>query len=207
MQAGYYAILDRPDVRLAELLLRNGKPVALQLRLKNPSSDREVLECGAAVRALCQTFGIPFVLNDRIDLAVVLGADYVHLGQDDLSLLEAKKYRERVGSNIRIGISTHNVEQVKIASSQGADYLGFGPVFWTTTKENPDAGVGVDGLANAVRSATIPVVAIGGISLDRIVEVRRSGVTAVCLISAVNSASDVAAAARDAHRLANAPIQ
>lgn len=195
--SGYYAVLDRDDLSLARSLLAAG-PCALQLRLKGAPS-RELVEVARKLRPLAAEAGVPFVVNDRLDVALAAGADALHLGQDDLPLSAAQEALRRAGSArpLRIGISTHNLAQVEEAVRAGADYLGFGPVFATTTKENPDPVQGIEGLRQAVRAAgEVPVVAIGGITPERAPALAAAGAAAACVIGAVNRAPDPRAAGR-----------
>lgn len=192
---GFYAVLDRDDEELARELARHA--CCLQVRLK-PRGVRvepaELVGVARMARRVCDAAGIPLVVNDRVDVALVAGADAVHLGQTDLPIAEA---RALAGGRLQIGVSTHDLEQVRAACRSGADYLGFGPVFATTTKENPDRVQGIAGLQAAVAAAgAVPVVAIGGISTDQAAAVRATGVAAICAISAVNDAPDRTAAAR-----------
>lgn len=190
---GFYAVLDRDDEALARTLVGRGGARVLQVRLKHAEAA-EVVRVARMARRVCDDAGALLVVNDRIDAALAAGADAVHLGQIDLPLSEA---RALAGRRLRIGVSTHDVEQVERAVAGGADYLGFGPVFATTTKANPDPVQGVAGLAAAVRAAgRVPVVAIGGITPARAAEVFATGAHAICAISAVNGAGDVVAAAR-----------
>jgi thiamine-phosphate pyrophosphorylase len=192
---GFYAVLDRDDAQLARMLLASGARV-IQLRIKPevPIGAGELVRMGRALRVLCDEAGAALVVNDRIDVALAVGADGVHLGQSDLSLASARKV---AGSKLWVGVSTHNVAQVEAAVAAGADYLGFGPVFETRTKKNPDPVQGVAGLQEAVAAARgTPVVAIGGITAAQVQAVYAAGATSICAISAVNDAQDVVAAAR-----------
>lgn len=194
---GFYAVLDRDDQVLAQALLEAGAG-ALQLRLKHATA-REILAIAAWARPLTRAHHAALVINDRLDLALAADADAVHLGQDDMPLARA---RELAAGRLQVGISTHNVAQVEAACQGGADYLGFGPVFATGTKANPDPVVGLTGLAAAVQAASrwrdvavaaptapVPVVAIGGISLATIAAVAATGAAGACVISAVNGAA------------------
>ena len=187
---GFYAVVD--NVSTAEQVLRGGASV-LQLRAKSVST-RALIDLGHALRELTRTAGVPFVVNDRLDVALIVGADAVHLGQDDLPLEAARQVAQ---GRLAIGISTHTPAQAEEFARAGADYLGFGPVFATATKENPDPVQGVAALAEAVRRAAgTPVVAIGGIGLHHVAEIFAAGAAAVCAISSVNGAADPVAAAR-----------
>jgi thiamine-phosphate pyrophosphorylase len=198
--AGFYGVVSRdgaadevaPALALAEQLIAAGASV-LQLRLKHASAAT-LYTVACALRALTLRAHVPFVVNDRVDVALAAGADGVHLGQEDLPLAAA---RQLAGARLMIGVSTHSPAQAEAAALAGADYLGFGPVYATATKANPDPVQGIAALAEAVRRARpVPIVAIGGISLACVAEVAASGASAACVISAVNSAVDVVAAGR-----------
>jgi thiamine-phosphate pyrophosphorylase len=187
---GFYAVIDRADANLADALLSSAN--VLQVRRKGaPRGD--LLAVAGWARELTRRRGALLVVNDDLDVALEVGADAVHLGQDDLPLAEA---RRRAG-DLLIGISTHDLDQVARAVRGGADYLGFGPVFGTTTKIDPDPTVGLALLAAAVRAAgTVPVVAIGGITPADAAAIAATGAHAACAISSVNASADPAAAAR-----------
>lgn len=193
---GFYAVLDRADEALARTLAAGA--CALQVRVK--PRDRgvdptELIEVARLARRICDAAGIPLIVNDRVDVALVVGADGVHLGQRDLPLGDARRI---AGARLWIGVSTHDVEQVRAACAAGADYLGFGPVFPTATKRDPDPVQGVAGLRAAVAAAgPTPIVAIGGITPARAREVYAAGAAAVCAIGAVNDAPDVTRAVRE----------
>jgi thiamine-phosphate pyrophosphorylase len=183
-----------PAGRLANWLLDGGARV-LQLRMKR-ATPAAMLAVVDELRPLCKRREAILIVNDRLDVALAAGAHGVHLGQEDLPLAAARKLvasSPAAAGGFIIGVSTHNVAQAKAA--QGADYIGFGPCFATETKENPDPVVGLELLAEVCRLGT-PVVAIGGITLDKVGEVARAGAAAAALISAVNAAPDVVAAAR-----------
>ncbi len=193
---GFYAVLDRPDEVLARALLAGGARV-LQVRLK-PRDRRagagEILALARLARRLCDEAGAALVVNDRIDVALAAGADGVHLGQTDLPLRAA---RAIVRGRLWIGISTHTLDQVRIASAGGADYLGFGPIFHTRTKVDADPVQGVTGLrAACVVAGGTPVVAIGGITAADAPALHGAGAAAACAIGAVNDAPDVISVAR-----------
>jgi thiamine-phosphate pyrophosphorylase len=191
---GFYAVVDNPASlaegrALAEALVRGGA-CAIQVRVKRGPA-RAFVELARAVRKVVAE--VPLIVNDRLDVALIAGADGVHLGQDDLPLASARA----IAPKLIIGVSTHDPAQAAAAARLGADYVGFGPVFPTATKENPDPVQGLEGLAAAVAAAgRVPVVAIGGITVERAADVARAGAAAACAISAVNRAPDVVAAAR-----------
>ncbi len=198
---GFYAVLDRDDEALAHQLVsaQGAGARVLQLRIKPdiPLTANELCRLGRMARVVCDQHGAALIVNDRLDVALACQADGCHLGQDDLPLADARAALAACGRPLWLGISTHNLEQVRAAVAGGADYLGFGPVFATRTKANPDPVVGVAGLAEAVRAAgSVPVVAIGGIGLEDAAAVYAAGAAAICAISAVNGAEDVAKAGR-----------
>lgn len=187
---GFYAVLDRDDEQLARTLAAHAD--VLQVRIK-PGLAVDVLRVARMARRVCDDAGILLFVNDRVDLALAARADGVHLGQTDLSIEDAR----RIAPALKIGISTHDLAQMRRAVAAGPDYAAYGPVFATTTKENPDPVQGIAALALAVRAAVaIPVVAIGGITPRDGEAVFAAGAAAICAISAVNRAADVGAMAR-----------
>ena len=146
-------------------------------------SRREIYEEAIRLRKLTKDFNAVFIVNDHADIALAVDADGVHLGQDDLPIEEARKI---MGRDKIIGISTHSLERAIDAEKEGADYIGFGPVFRTTTK---DAGMpkGTDMLQKIKKHVQIPVVAIGGINIENIRLVLDTGVDAVAVASAILS--------------------
>jgi thiamine-phosphate pyrophosphorylase len=200
---GYYAIVDVIPAALGDTaalarqtraLLAAG-PCCLQLRAKG--ADAAALRDAArAIGPVCKAAGVPFCVNDRLDVALAVDADVIHLGQDDLPLAEARAMLAAAGRRLIVGISTHNLAQARAAAAAGADYIGFGPVFGTASKLNPDPVVGLATLAAVCSEVRIPVVAIGGITLDQVPAVAATGAAAAAVISAVNAAPDPTAAAR-----------
>ncbi len=177
-----YAIVDAdfaPDpLGRARALIAGGIRI-VQMRAKNKTA-REAYELALALRELTHEADVLFAVNDRPDLAAAVEADILHLGQDDLPPAAARKLFDGI-----IGLSTHTLEHIAAANEQPIQYIGFGPVFGTTTKENPDPVTGIDGLAAAVRASNVPVVAIGGITLNNIADVWQAGATSAALISAL----------------------
>jgi thiamine-phosphate pyrophosphorylase len=199
--AGFYAVLDRDDEDLARALLSVARVLQLRIKPETPVPAGELVRIARRARRWCDEGGAALIVNDRIDVALAAGADGVHLGQTDLPLAEAR----RIAGSLWIGVSTHDVDQVRAACAGGADYLGFGPVFATKTKRNPDPVQGLSGLRAAVAEARgIPVVAIGGITPGDAAAVYATGAAAICAISAVNDAADVTTAARAMSRVAPA---
>jgi thiamine-phosphate pyrophosphorylase len=199
---GYYAIVDaRPGpLDVDALAMRAGRllaaaPCCLQLRAKGAEAA-PLYAAALRLRDLCRAARVPFCVNDRLDVALATDADVVHLGQEDLPLDEARRVRDAKAEGMLIGFSTHNRAQALAAAEGGADYIGFGPVFATRNKVNPDPVVGVDALAEVCRLVSIPVVAIGGITLEAVPAVARAGADAAAVIGAIDRAADPAAAGR-----------
>jgi thiamine-phosphate pyrophosphorylase len=152
-------------------------------------------------RRICTELGAALVINDRVDIALLVGADAVHLGQTDLPIVEARRI---AGTRLAYGISTHNLQQVRDAVAEQPDYIAYGPIFTTTTKQNPDPVVGLEALRAAVQVAgEIPVVAIGGISPSNARDIYEVGASSICAISSVNHAKDPVAAALSLRNLAD----
>jgi thiamine-phosphate pyrophosphorylase len=166
---------------------------AVQLRAKNALDEDELLRIGREARRLTREAGAAFIVNDRVDLAMQLDADGAHVGQDDLSPAEARRI---LGAGKLLGLSTHSREQVLRAQREPVDYIGFGPVFPTMTKESPSPVTGLPNLAWAVRNSRLPVVAIGGITLENVDDVLAAGARNAAVISAVSQAPDPVEAVR-----------
>lgn len=184
---GFYGILSEPRVgwlRLARLMVDAGVPV-IQLRAKR-LDGAQLLRLARQIRAVVPQDRV-FLVNDRPDVAALVGADGVHLGQEDAPLVEA---RARLGPAAVIGLSTHDLGQVRAACALAPTYIGVGPVFPTRTKERPDPVLGLEGLAALCAAATVPTVAIGGIDLGNLDAVLRARPHAVCAVGAVNASAD-----------------
>jgi thiamine-phosphate pyrophosphorylase len=197
---GLYAIVDpelclgRDPLAIAERILRGGCAV-LQLRSKRIGAD--ALEpLATQLRALCRAREVAFVVNDHPELALRVGADGVHLGQTDMPVEQA---RALCGARLAIGISTHDLGQAREAQARGADLIGFGPVFATASKRDPDPVVGLHGLRAACAEVSIPVVAIGGITTVNAGEVARAGAAMAAAIGALCAAADPETAAAQLH--------
>jgi thiamine-phosphate pyrophosphorylase len=193
-----YAIVDAQTLKgrdipgFAAACLRGGAQ-RLQWRAKDLPDD-EALDVGRQLASLCAAHGSTLVMNDRADLAALLGAD-LHVGQDDLPVPLA---RAQLRSGARVGLSTHSVAQVEAAHAVMPDSLGFGPVFASGTKQGHAAVTGLHALEAAVKAARgIPVVAIGGITLETAPACIRAGATYVAVIGALAAAADVESTARD----------
>lgn len=176
---------------LAEAILAGGARL-LQLRAKR-ATTRELVDLARAVRERARRAGALLILNDRADVAAVVGAG-VHLGQDDLPPAAA---RAILGPAAVIGFSTHTLAQLDTAvRAGGVSYLAFGPIFATRSKANPDPALGLATLAAARPRCPLPLVAIGGITAETLPAVRRAGADAVAVIGAIASAPDPAEATR-----------
>ncbi len=186
---GLYGMADADfgdPVALSEMLLDAGA-CAVQLRAKT-WSDEKVAQALRQLLPRCQAAGVPLIVNDRAALAHL--ADGLHLGQND------GPFPENCGLK---GRSTHDLEQLRAAMQEGVDYVGFGPIYTTATKAEAGPGQGLAPLGKVLQQSRIPVVAIGGITLARLPELRRSGVQSWAVISAILGAPDPLAAARAFH--------
>ena len=152
----------------------------LQLRAKH-LDDRSFVDLATELCAACREAGVPFVINDRADIAQIVHADGLHLGQEDLRLADAR----RVVGAMQIGISTHDLDQARQAAREGADLIAFGPIYETHTKEDPDPVVGPQMLAEVCRAVARPIVAIGGITPENVEKTLQHGATYVAVISAL----------------------
>jgi thiamine-phosphate pyrophosphorylase len=185
------ALLTVPETECAKKLVAAGVRL-LQYRNKRASA-RELFESSKRLSSLLIPQGVTFVVNDRADVALAAEASGVHVGQEDLG---AGAARSVIGAGKLLGVSTHNLEQFKDAVATSADYVAIGPVFSTSTKANPDPVVGIE-LIRRVRSLTEkPIVAIGGITLERAAEVMQAGADSVAVISDILLAPDPGQRAR-----------
>ena len=201
MISGPYGIVDvaaggeaSHATALLDALLAGGIRI-IQLRAKALPGG-PLLALALDFRRRTSAAGALLVINDRPDVATLAEADAVHLGQDDLPIA---RVRAMVPSTLRIGGSCHSLAQVEAACAAGADYLGYGPVFPTRSKADPDPVVGLDGLTAAcARAGDTPVVGIGGITLAQLSAVRAAGARSAAMIGALTQVPDPAAAAREA---------
>jgi len=188
-----YAILDPEQTKnrtvdlVMEQLLEGGAQL-LQLRVKSLPA-RDFMELAREMRQRTLAAGCKLIVNDRIDIALAGDAEGVHLGQDDLPLVAGKKL---MGNKI-VGISTHDVAQAKEAERNGADYIGFGPIFGTTTKNTGLSARGIDMLKQIRAAVKIPIVAIGGINEHNVSQVWQAGAESAAIISDILGADDIAA--------------
>ena len=193
-----YPIVDtlgdpaRSHVALAEAILAAGAPL-LQLRAKDVPTGRFV-EIARAVKVIADRHRAQLIINDRADIARLIDAAGVHLGQEDLPVAAA---RQILGPGKIIGLSTHNLAQAEAAARAGiADYVGFGPIYPTNTKERPDPVQGLEGLRQVRSRVSLPIVAIGGITAATMRDVLAAGADAVAMIGEIVRAADVEATVR-----------
>ena len=185
-----YAVTDRAWVgkmslyEQVEAALKNGA-TCIQLREKD-LDEADFLKEAKDIAALCRKYNVPFIVNDNVEIAVACNADGIHVGQEDM---EAADVRKRVGDKMIIGVSAHTVEEAIKAQKHGADYLGLGAVFSTSTKTDVDV-MSYETLKAICSAVDIPTVAIGGISKNNIMKLRGSGVDGVAVVSAIFGAED-----------------
>jgi thiamine-phosphate pyrophosphorylase len=181
----------RPLSAQVEASLQAGATL-VQLREKN-LEFREFLDEAHRIRTLTRQYQVPFVINDNVDIAIASDADGVHLGQADGDITAA---REKLGEDKIIGISAHNVEEALAAQKSGADYIGVGAIFPTSTKKDAEP-LDVDRLRSICDTVTIPVVAIGGITKENILKLKGTGVDGVAVISAIFASEDIGEATEE----------
>ena len=181
----------RSHLEVARAALEGGAD-AIQIRDKSSTAYNLSL-ISAEIQPLARKFGAAFFVNDRVDVALLAGADGAHVGQEDLPAREARRLLPRPRL---IGVSAGSKEEARRAEREGADYVGVGPVFATATK--PDAGepLGLEELSHIAAAVRIPVVAIGGITRENVAQVFAAGASGAAVVSAVVAADDMAAAAR-----------
>lgn len=190
--------LGRPIMEAVEAAIDGGVTM-VQLREKNISS-REFYELALELRALTKRRRLPLVINDRLDIALAVEADGLHIGQSDLPLEAARRI---AGKDMFIGVSAGNVEEAVAAERGGADYLGAGAVFSTGSKTDAGDAIGLEALAAICGAVRLPVVGIGGIGPASAQAVMRTGAAGIAVISAVISQPDIKAAAEDLRRRLN----
>lgn len=206
-EARLYAILDlgyvAPDdaIHAAEQLLRGGADL-VQLRAKKQSAEA-VRQLAVQLHRLTKSAGVPLIINDHPEIARDVPVEGLHLGQDDLPIAAAREIVRR--GDCWFGKSTHNVAQAVAAQEEGADYIGFGPLFATPTK--PDyAPIGIDQLRRVHELVRLPTFCIGGIKLTNLPEVLMAGAKRVVIVSGLLQNSDIAAATRGAKSLLISPL-
>lgn len=202
-----YAVTDRAWVgrqtlcEQVEAALKGGC-TCVQLREKE-LSDAEFLEEAIKIHELCKHYGVPFIVNDNVDIAVKCHAEGIHVGQDDM---KASCVRERVGDDMIIGVSAHTVEEAVEAVKNGADYLGAGAVFGSSTKLNAGA-MKKETLRSICKAVDVPVVAIGGINGKNLKELSHTGIDGVALVSAIFAADDIENTCRALRKLTEETVK
>lgn len=194
-----YAVTDRLWLHggrlydAAERALQGGVTF-LQLREKSAGTmpRASLLEEARALRLLCRRYRVPFVIDDDVELAMAIGADGVHVGQSDM---EAGAARQRIGKDKILGVSVQTVKEARIAAECGADYLGVGAVFPTNSKEDAEI-VRYETLKEICSAAAVPVVAIGGINDENVMQLAGSGIAGIAVISAIFAKKDIRIAAQ-----------
>ena len=202
-----YAVTDRAWVgrqtlcQQVEAALQGGV-TCVQLREKHLDWDAFLAEA-RQICALCRRYGVPFIVNDDLDVALACGADGIHVGQDDMPAAEV---RRRAGRRLIVGVSAHTPEEARLAEAAGADYLGAGAVFGSATKT--DASLLTPAGLQAVCAAVhIPVVAIGGVNARNILQLQGSGAAGAAVVSGIFGAPDITAACRALRALADTMVQ
>ncbi|OGP10093.1 MAG: thiamine-phosphate diphosphorylase [Deltaproteobacteria bacterium RIFCSPLOWO2_12_FULL_43_16] len=187
-----YPIIDDSIVpfdkigEITKALIAGGAKI-VQLRVKRLSS-KVFLKSARIIRKITRDSSAIFIVNDRVDIALLAEADGVHLGQDDLPVKEARKL---LGNNKIIGYSTHNIREALEAVRLPVDYISFGPIFLTKTKHDAQTPKGIQGLAEVRKAVDIPIVAIGGITETNMIHVFQEGADSVAMISDILTASDI----------------
>ncbi len=172
-------------LELARMAVTGGADT-IQFRQKS-GSTREMIETARKLKELCAVAGVSFIVNDRVDIAIASGADGVHLGQDDFPLVLA---RSLMGEDAIIGGSAVSLEDVHRCAADGADYIGFGPVFPTSSKRDAAIPTGIALMKQAAEAVPLPIIAIGGINAENTPEVIRAGAYGIAVISAVCCQTD-----------------
>lgn len=196
--AGIYGITaekfsqGRDNVTVVKEMIAGGVAMIQYREKHDHKSFRAMYEECLAIRELTRESGIPFIVNDYIELAMLVDADGVHVGQDDLPVAEVRRI---VGDKI-IGLSTHGPDQAKAAVEAGVTYIGAGPIFATQTKDDVCAPVGLDYLSHVIQNIPLPAVAIGGIKLNNIGQVIERHARLVCLVTEIVGADDIAGTVR-----------
>lgn len=182
----------RSHEQIVAAALRGGATV-IQYREKH-ATTRRMIEEAMRLRDLCRAFNVPLIINDRVDVALAIEADGVHVGPDDMPVALA---RQLLGRDKIVGASAGTVEEARAAIADGADYLGVGAIFATTTKADAGAPIGLEGLQHIARVSTVPIVGIAGINASNAASVIRAGAHGIAVISAIVSADDVERATRE----------
>ena len=191
------ALKGRPLLPVVEEALQGGVTL-VQYRNKNAEGGKLYREA-LALKELCDKYNVPLIIDDRLDIAIAVGAAGVHIGQEDIPCNIA---RQVLGDDYIIGVSAHNPEEARKAIVDGADYLGCGAVYATTTKAKVTA-LGLDGLAEIRKAVDIPMVGIGGVDLTNVKDVLATGVEGAAIVRAILGAEDVTATTQEFVKIKN----
>ena len=202
-----YAVTDRAWVGKQSLYDQiesalKGGATCVQLREKN-LNDEEFLKEAMEISVLCKQYAVPFFINDNVEIAVKCQADGIHVGQEDM---EVAQVRQRVGADMIIGVSVHSVKEALEAVENGADCLGVGAMFSTSTKTDADA-LSKETLRDICAAVEVPVVAIGGIDKTNISQLAGTGVDGVALVSAIFASDDIEKECRLLHKLSEEMVK
>ena len=202
-----YAVTDRHWLNgrtLVDVVKESLDGGVTMIQLREKSLDEgKFLEEAKELQALCRERHVPFIVNDNVDIAKAMDADGVHVGQDDMA---AAQVRQRVGEGVMIGVSAHTVQEALDAVAHGADYLGVGAVFATHTKTDVSE-MPRQTLLDICNAVDVPVVAIGGIHKENILQLKGTGVDGVALVSAIFAAKDIEAECRELRALSEQIIK
>jgi thiamine-phosphate pyrophosphorylase len=202
-----YAVTDRHwlDGRTLYEVVKeslDGGATFIQLREKELDNEH-FLEEAKQLKELCAEYKVPFVINDNVDIAIAMDADGVHVGQSDM---ETGDVRAKLGTDKIIGVSAHTVEQAILAEKRGADYLGVGAVFPTGSKDDAD-DVSHETLKAICEAVNIPVIAIGGITVDNTPQLAGTGICGIAVISAIYAQPDIVAATKELKRVTSEMVE
>lgn len=202
-----YAVTDRAWVGKQSLYEQvesalKGGVTCVQLREKE-LAEEDFLKEALEISALCREYGVPFFINDNVEIAIKCQADGIHVGQEDM---EASQVRKKVGEDMMIGVSVHSVEEALEAVKKGADCLGVGAMFSTSTKKDVDL-LPKESLKDICQAVNVPVVAIGGIGKSNIIDLSGTGVDGVALVSAIFSADNIEEECRNLRKLSEEMVK
>ncbi len=202
-----YAVTDRSwlgdktlDMQVEETL--RGGATCIQLREKECTKE-QFLQEAYKIKELCLNYNVPFIINDNVEIGIKCGADGIHVGQSDM---EASDVRKLIGEDMILGVSVQTVEQAVKAEKDGADYLGVGTVFTTSTKPDADF-VSYDTLKAICETVSIPVVAIGGIGIDNVLDLQGTGIDGVALVSAIFASHNIELQSKELLRLSERVVK
>lgn len=181
----------RSHEEIVTCAIRGGVSV-VQLREKD-CCTRDMIEMGRRILTVCRAHKVPLIINDRLDVALAVDADGIHVGQEDMPVPIARKL---LGPKKILGVTAHTVEETLKAIEEGADYIGAGPIFVTATKADAGQPIGLEGLKKIAAACSVPIVAISGINVANAEAVIRAGAAGVAVVSAIVSAEDVEEAAK-----------